>query len=220
MRRTALQRRKAGLFASGLALAALFFCATMLIPPATSSRGPKLMQKALRQMEQLENYDLTIIEKTPKDELLFKGRVEKGGELSGSLPAFKLEVICKEKRLQVKYEGDAEWTEAEDLDLQGLAGFLITPLELLQGQASSFRRAVQGEEILLGETPCQTVYLIIPQPEHLVQQLFPRVDSSGIKEVAIGAALAEPDLMLKQLRILVEFSGSGSIERCYYIDPH
>ncbi|HOA35812.1 MAG TPA: hypothetical protein PKV91_06210 [Bacillota bacterium] len=221
MKRTALLRRKTGIMAAGLALAAFFFCAFTLILPATQSRGNKLLQRTLRQMEQLENYNLTIIEKSPQYDLSFKGRVENGDEISGILPGYQLEVIYKDNRLQMKQEEASEWTEAETLGLQGLAGFLITPLELLQNQKACFRGAIRGEEAVIGETVCQTAYFTVPKPEHLVQHLFPRVDSAGIKEVTIGAALAEPDLALKQLRILVEFTGSDneSIERCYYIEP-
>lgn len=221
MRRTALLRRKAGMLFSGLALAALFFCAIMLIPPATLSRGTKLLQRALGQMEQLQNYNLTIIEKTPQYDLSFKGRVEKGDELIGTLPGYKLEVIRKDSRLQMKPEGAAEWEAAESLGLQGLAGFLINPLELLQNQEESFRDAFTGEDVVIGETFCQTAYFTVLQPESFVQHLFPEVDSTGIEAVTIGAALAKPDLAIKQLRILVEFAGSDSdcIERCYYIEP-
>lgn len=220
MKRTAFVRRKAGMLAAGVALTALILCSVILILPATRSRGTKLLQKTLVQMEQCKNYDLTIIEKAPKYELSFKGRVENGDQLSGILPDYKLEVMYKDNRLQMKQEEVSEWDEAESLGLQGLSGFLITPLELLQGQEECFRGAVTGEEIDLGETACQTVYFSVLEPENLVQHLFPQVDSTGIDEVIIGAALAEPDLTLKQLRILVEFTGSNSeqIERCYYIE--
>ena len=53
-----------------------------------------------------------------------------------------------------------------------------------------------------------------------MQRLFPEIDYTGISEVTVGAALAEPDLNLKQLRILVEFTSNDGeqIERSYYFD--
>ena len=53
-----------------------------------------------------------------------------------------------------------------------------------------------------------------------MQKLFPEIDYRGISEVTMGAALTEPDLEIKQLRVLLEFADDEDekIERSYYLD--
>ena len=220
MSRTTRLKRQAGMMAAGVALTALLLCSVILILPANRSRGTKLLEKTLIQMEQLKNYDLIIIEKAPGYELSFQGRVENGDKLSGILPDYELEILSKDNLLFMKQQEAPEWDKAENLGLQGLAGFLITPLELLQERKDCFRDAVMGEAISLGEITCQTAYFTVTEPEKIVQRLFPQIDCTVIDEVIIGAAVAEPDCILKQLRILVEFGGNKNekIERCYYLE--
>lgn len=203
-----------------VALTVLIFYSLSLLLPAKGSRGPKVLQQTLAVMEQLGSYDLIIVEKAPQYDLLFHGGVEKGNELSGTLPEYGLKVLLKESLLLLKPEGAAEWDQAEKMGLQGLAGFLTTPLDLLQERKDCFGGAIMGDEAHYGEEICQTVYFTVPDPEKLVQKYFPQVDCKVVDEVIIGAAVAGEENILKQLRILVEFGGGSNekIERCYYID--
>ncbi len=222
MRRTALRGKQTGLIAAGgVALILLLVGSLSLILTAGRSGGARMLERAFAGLEQLENYNLTIIEKAPQYKLSFQGRVEKGVELSGQLPDYELEIKSKDNRLLLKQQEAPEWVQAEELGLQGLAGFLITPLELMQGQKSCFGGAVLGDAVDLGGLSCKTAYFTPAQPENMVGQLFPQVDCTAIDEVLIGAAIGENDSALKQLRILVEFGGEKNeqIERCYYIDP-
>ncbi len=220
MSRIVSTKKQAGMMVACVSLTVLIFYSISLLLPAKGARSPKVLQKTLAVMEQLESYELIIVEKAPQYELSFHGRVEKGNELSGTLPEYGLEVLSKESLLLLKPEGAAEWDQAEKLGLQGLAGFLITPLELLQERKDCFGGAIMGDEAHLGAEICQTVYFIVPDPENLVQRFFPRVDCKVIDEVIIGAAVTGEENILKQLRILVEFGGGSNekIERCYYIE--
>lgn len=221
MNGTARAKKQAGILAAAVVLPALVLGSLIFILPVNRSSGAKLLEKTLFRMEQLKDYNLTIIEKGPRHELSFWGQAENGNQLKGKLPEFKLEVLYQDNRLHLKREEGPELNEADTLELQELSGFLITPLELLQSQKDCFCDAVTGEEIILGETTCRTAYFTVPDPSKLVQRLFPQVDCDGIDEVNIGVAVAESDFTLKQLRILVEFTGNKSeqIERCYYLEP-
>lgn len=221
MKRTAPAKKQAGLMMACIALTVLLFYSITLILPAKCSQGTKLLEKTLDVMEQIESYNLIILEKAPGYELSFRGRVEKSEMLSGMLPDYGLEVLSKESLLLVKQEGASEWDKAEKLGLQGLAGFIINPLELLQDQKGCFGGAIMGETVVIGENLCQTVCFTVPDREELVRQLFPRVDCDAVDEVIIGAAVEEEGSILRQLRLLVEFGeiSNKKIERCYYIEP-
>lgn len=220
MSRTAPAKRQAGMLAAGIALTLFLLCIVAMNLSTSRSRGQKVMEKTLIGLEQLESYDLTIVEKAPTYELSFKGRVDQGNQLSGILPDYDLEVLSKERALLLKRQQAPEWEKAEELGLQGLAGFLITPLELLQERKDCFKDVILGETINIGDTICKTAYLGLAEPEKAVRRLFPQVDCSLVDEMIIGAAVNQADFMLKQLQIIVEFSGKKSekIERCYYID--
>lgn len=220
MRRTARVKQQAQMLAAGVALLALILCSLFFILQGTRPSGAKMMEKALAQLEQQQNYNLAITEKAPQYKLFFQGRVENGNQLRGILRDYNLEVLSQEGRLRLKQEEASEWAEADTLGLQGLSGFLITPLELLQSKKDCFPGALAGEKITLDQNSCQTVYFTVSGPEQFVQRLFPEIDYTGISEVTVGAALAEPDLNLKQLRILVEFTSNDGeqIERSYYFD--
>lgn len=218
MGRTARGRRQAGIAAACAVLTALLLTPVILGLPAKRSSGAKLMDRALAGMEQMENYELTIIEKAPQYELSFQGQIQAGGVLSGTLPDYNLQVLLKKGLLLMKQEGAREWEQAEDLGLQGLTGFLVTPLELLEGQKGCFGGALAGEEVSIGESACQTAYFPLSKTETIVRRLFPQVDSAAVDGVIIGAALEGEKI--RQLRILVEFGGTKNekIERCYYIE--
>lgn len=221
MDRTARAKQQAQLLTGGLLLLALALCFLYFIgQKSTRSRAAKALENALSQLEQQEDYRLTIIEKAPSYELSFRGSVEKCDELKGVLPAYNLEVLFKEGRLRLRHEDDGEWVKADSLGLHGLSGFLTTPLVLLQHSSDYFSGALAGEAITLGENLCETLYFPLSDPEELVHRLFPELDYSSISEVTMGAALAEPDQTLKQLRILIEFTGGDGeqIERNYYLD--
>ncbi len=219
MSRAARAKRQAGIAAACAVLTALLLVPVILGLPAKRSSGARLMDRALAGMEQMENYDLTIIEKAPKYELLFQGRVQESNALSGILPDYDLEILLKEEGLLLMKQGEAqEWNQAEELGLQGLTGFLVTPLDLLRDQKKSFDGAILGEEVSIGGIVCQTAYFPLSEPEKVVHRLFPQIDSRAVAGVIVGAALAGEKI--KQLRILVEFGGAQNekIERCCYIE--
>lgn len=220
MDRTVQARQQAQLLGGGLLLLVLALCFFYLIGQSARPRAAKVLETALSRLEQQQDYALTIVEKAPRYELSFQGSVEKGTQLKGVLPAYDLEVLLAEGRLRLRHEEDGEWVKAESLGLHGLSGFLTTPLELLQGSSSSFSRALAGEKVTLGENSCQTLYFPVSDPEIFVQKLFPEIDYRGISEVTMGAALTEPDLEIKQLRVLLEFADDEDekIERSYYLD--
>ena len=119
MSRTTRLKRQAGMMAAGVALTALLLCSVILILPANRSRGTKLLEKTLIQMEQLKNYDLIIIEKAPGYELSFQGRVENGDQLSGILPDYELEILSKDNLLLMK---PVSYTHLDVYKRQGLRG--------------------------------------------------------------------------------------------------
>lgn len=219
MSRTARAKRQAGIAAACIVLTALLLVPVILGLTAKESGGAKLMDRALAGMERTESYELTIIEKAPEYELLFQGRVQEGGELCGILPDYDLEISFKEGLLLMKQGETQEWDRAEKLGLEGLTGFLETPLELLQEQQSCFGGAISGEAVSIGEAACETAYFSLSKPEKTVQRLFPQIDCTAVEEVIMGAAVAGDEI--RQLRILVEFCGAENekIERCYYIEP-
>ncbi len=218
MSRTARAKRQAGMAAACIVLTALLLVPVILGLTAKRSGGAKLMDRALAEMERMAGYDLTIIEKAPKYELLFQGRVQEDGELCGILPEYDLEISFKEGLLLMKQGGAQEWERAEKLGLEGLTGFLEAPLKLLQEQRDCFGGALPGKAVSIGETACETAYFSLSKKEETVQRLFPQIDCAGVGEVIVGTAVAGDGI--RQLRILVELGGAENekIERCYYIE--
>lgn len=220
MDRTARAKQQAQLLAGGLLLLALALCFLFLVGQSSARpRAAKALENALLQLEQQQDYPLTIEEKAPRYELSFRGSVERGDQLKGVLPAYDLEVSFQEGRLRLRHEQDGEWVKADSLGLHGLSGFLTTPLELLRRSGDSFSGALTGEPVTLGGVLCQTLYFPVTDAEGLVQSLFPEIDCRSIAEVTMGAALAESDQTLRQLRVLVEFDDAAGekIERSYYL---
>ena len=95
MRRTARVKQQAQMLAAGVALLALILCSLFFILQGTRPSGAKMMEKALAQLEQQQNYNLAITEKAPH-KLFFQGRVENGNQLRGILRDYNLEVLSQE----------------------------------------------------------------------------------------------------------------------------
>ncbi|MFY9503974.1 MAG: hypothetical protein WAQ32_02865, partial [Dethiobacteria bacterium] len=115
MRRTARVKQQAQMLAAGVALLALILCSLFFILQGTRPSGAKMMEKALAQLEQQQNYNLAITEKPPQYKLFFQGRVENGKQLRGILRDYNLEVLSQEGRLRLKQEEASEWAEADTL---------------------------------------------------------------------------------------------------------
>lgn len=221
MRGTTRARPQNLLAVLGLALLALACGFFFWISESTRARGAKMLEGALAQLEQQQDYNLAIVEKAPPHyELSFRGSMEKGSVLKGVLPDFDLEVLLQKEELQLRRENSTEWLEPDTLELEGLSGFLVSPLELLRAGSNSFSGALRGEEVTLEQLPCETVYFILSEPEELAQRLFPAIDYAEISRMVMGAALVKSDLRVKQLRILVDFAQPGreQIERIYYLN--
>ncbi|HHW75312.1 MAG TPA: hypothetical protein GX744_08695 [Firmicutes bacterium] len=219
MRGTTRAKQQTLIAMVGVALLALACCFFIFVTESTRARRARMLERALAQLEQERNYSLVIIEKAPHYELSFRGRVESGTDLKGVLPDFDLEVALQKGKLRLRRENSAEWLDPDALKLEGLPGFLVTPLELLQARKDSFSEAVSGEEVTLEQGSCETVYFIVSEPEKLARFLFPDIDYAGISRIVMGAALAKSDESVKQLRVLVEFDSRGEqIERSYYLN--
>ena len=220
MRRTTRARQQSRILSVVLILPALALCLLFAFTQSSRPRGGKMLETALAALEKQQDYSLLIVEKAPRYELIFQGRVEKGNRLKGNLPNYDLEVFSQGDELKLRRDEASEWAECENLDLQGLSGFLITPPQLLHSMADYFSRACAGEEITLGKSTCRTVYFEVPDPEKIAGRLFPEIDYTAISKMIVAAALAEPDLTLKQIRILVEFADQSRehIERNYHLD--
>ncbi len=219
MSRAARARKEthAALVFAGLVTVVLL--GVLLARPSGAPSPGRLLGTAMTQLAQTEGYTLVIEEKAPRYSLLFQGQVEGGKGLIGRLPGYDLEVFYQGDLLQVREVGETEWDEAVTQELQGLAAFLINPVVVLQSQLDNFHRAAAGEEINLSGVACQTVFLEISEEEQLIKRLFPNINMDTVQNANLGLALAEPGLTVKQLRILVEFTGTGgSLERVYYID--
>lgn len=193
-----------------LLLGLVLFRAASPPPPA------KLLHQALLQLEQAEGHTIIIQESAPEYKLVFQGKVEKEAILTGTLPDYDLEVFHAGSGIYVRQPGEVEWEEA--LELESLNGFLISPVKLLQAQTTNFKYAAAGRDMDLAGIKCWTVYLDLTQEETLIKKLFPQINASAIEAVSLGVAFQKTDLSVKQLRVLVEFSDAGRLERAYYLE--
>lgn len=223
MHRTTRGKQPSRILSMALILPALMlglFLLITLITAIVQSPGEKALKRALAKLEKQQGYNLIIIEKAHENELVFKGEVKKGRRLRGALPNYGLEVFYQGDELKLRQNEASEWVESESLALQGLAGFLTTPPEILQNLSSSFPQAYTGEKISLEQGACQTVYFAVDEPKEIAKRLFPEIDYTAISKMIVATALSEPDLSLKQMRILVEFANQDQeqIERSYHLD--
>ncbi len=211
--------RNKGQVQAVLAVGAVFIVlllGLLLFKPASPPTPAKLMHQVLLQLEQADEYAIIIEESAPEYELLFQGKVERETNLTGTLPKYELEVFHAGNGIYVRRPGEDEWEEAREL--KSLTGFLISPVELLRTQTANFRSAAEGQDLNLNGELCRTVYLDLTREEQLIKKLFPQINDVAIQSVSLGVALREPDFAIKQLRILVEFSDAGYLERAYYLD--
>lgn len=220
MRRTTQAKQQSRILSVVLILPALALCLLFVFTQSSRPRGGKALETALAALEKQQDYSLLIVEKAPSYELIFQGRVEKGNRLKGTLPSYDLEVLSQGDKLKLRPDDTSEWAEPEIMDLQGLSGFLIIPPQLLRSLADYFSQAYAGETITLGKSTCRTIYFEVPNPEKIAGRLFPEIDYTAISKMIVAAALAEPDLTLKQMRILIEFTDDSreQIERNYHLD--
>ncbi|MEW5784605.1 MAG: hypothetical protein AB1767_05935 [Bacillota bacterium] len=199
-------------------LVLFFLLGVLVVRPPSSSKAATLLRQGLLQLEEDPAYDLVIEESAPGYNLTFQGTVEDKTVLAGYLPEFELELSYRAGELLVRKNSSEEWAEAATVQLQGLTGFLTSPLAVLRAQEEQFRDAFTGEDIQLGETQCKIVYLKLDPDTDLLADLFPEVKPANIQAVSMGAALTETDYRIKQLRLLIKFTNSGSLERVYYLN--
>lgn len=220
MRRVAHSKKEAPAAVIGAGVILLLCLGVLLLKSTAPPAAASLLNRALAKLEQAEAYSLAIVEKGPGFNLYFKGQMENGTTLTGSIQEFKLDILYTEGVLNIKAMGTENWEEAGHVELEALKSFLVSPLEILHSQKKQFSNAVPGAAITLAEALCKTAYWEIGKDEALVRQLFPEINYDTITAVSLGAALAEPDLKLKQLRIVVQFNSGmeQQLERAYYLD--
>lgn len=183
----------------------------------STPEAEKNLRSAIEMLGKLDSYKLVILEEAPGYDLFFQGSVD-NGILTGNLPEYNLEARYEEE-LFLRRSGAEEWKTAESMDLQGLAGFLLNPVEIFNIQSMDFTGAFTGNDITLGNQLYKTVYLELDPEKELITELFPDIHFHMIDMMKIGAALAEPHLEIKQLRIILEYSGeAGELERTYYLE--
>ncbi len=189
----------------------------LIARPSGDPSPAGLVDTAMNQLTQADSYTLVIEEKGPQHSLLFQGMVDDKQALTGLLPGFELEILCKGEEFLVRKAGENNWDQTAALELQGLAGFLTNPAAVLQ--SVNFSHAAAGQDVELAGVPCRTVYLEITGEDQLIKRLFPDINMDTVQSANLGVALAEPGLTIKQLRVLLQFTNTEStLERVYYIE--
>lgn len=212
----AVQARKQTQAALAFAGIATFVLMGVLILRPSGEPSPAgLLNTAVNQLAEASSYNLVIEEKAPRYSLLFQGAVEDKDTLTGLLPGYELEIICRGEELLVRKAGEMEWDTEAASELQGLAGFLTNPVAVLQSVDLSL--AAAGQDIELAGDSCRTVYLEITGEKMLIAHLFPDIEMNMVQRANLGVALAEPGLTVKQMRVLVEFLDGGALERVYHV---
>lgn len=186
-----------------------------LLRPASGPKPASLLNQILLKLEQAGEYEIVIEEVAPGYTLQFEGTVGEGATLTGSLPIYELEVQQADGRLYVREPGTEQWEE--EPELKSLAGFLVSPEVLLRSQRANFSRAEAGQEIYLDGMPYSMVYMELTGETDLIKALFPQIDTASIVAVNLGVAFEESSFTVKQIRLLVQFSNAGNLERAYYM---
>lgn len=190
-----------------------FFILRSPSPPGTSD----ILKKALENLQKEDSFRLVILEEGPGYNLFFQGEFETG-VLTGELPEYGLEVLFEEE-LSLRRSSEDEWQTAEAMNLQDLAGFLFSPVDILSMQAGNFSGAFAGTDVTLSNQLYKTIFLELSPDEKIIGELFPEIDLHMIDKIKMGVALTDPDLEIKQLRIILEFTGgAGDLERTYYLE--